>query len=74
MVMTEKQIEKLRVIWKDCKTGVAKNKESKTQLIQLFNEIHGTNYKTNTNCSACLNTVYSTFVNIIKKLDAKKNS
>tara|TARA_R100001440_G_scaffold8122_1_gene15658 strand:+ start:10579 stop:10803 length:225 start_codon:yes stop_codon:yes gene_type:complete len=74
MVMTEEQIVKLRDIWQHCKTGMAKNKEAKAQLIELFNEIHGTNYKTNSNCSSCLNTVYRGFVNIIRKLDAEENS
>ena len=72
--MTEEQIIKLREIWKDCKNGIAKNKQSKAALIELFNEIHGTNYKKNSNCSSCLNTVYKGFVNIIKKLDEKENT
>ena len=72
--MTKEQKKRLREMWQHCKTGVAKNKEAKAQLIELYNEIHKTNYKTNSNCSACLNTVYKGFVNIIRKLDEEENT
>ncbi len=51
-------IKEAKDIWKDIDKGVAKDHETKAKLIELYNTIYGTNYKTTTNCSSCLQSVY----------------
>tara|TARA_R100000781_G_C4039990_1_gene113638 strand:+ start:22 stop:420 length:399 start_codon:yes stop_codon:yes gene_type:complete len=44
-------------IWKGIKTGTALDHKYKKRAIELYNTIHGTSYKTGSNCGSCLNTV-----------------
>jgi hypothetical protein len=60
-------INEVLYIWKDLKTGVAKNVETKKRMIELYNTIHGTNYGTHTNCGSCISTCFDG----IKKLYEK---
>jgi len=48
-------IEEVLLIWKDVKTGIAKNQAVKKRMITLFNTIYGSNYNTGTSCGTCLN-------------------
>ena len=57
-------IDEILDIWKDLKTGRAKNTEAKAKMIDLYNTIHNTNYNNHTNCGSCISTCYDT----IKKL------
>ena len=47
-------IDEILDIWKDLKTGRAKDHEAKAKMIDLYNTIHGTNYKNTTNCGSCI--------------------
>ena len=47
-------IEEVLLIWKDIHKGIAKNQTTKKKMIEIFNTIYGTNYKTTTTCSSCL--------------------
>ena len=47
-------IDEILDIWKDLKTGRAKDHEAKAKMIDLYNIIHGTNYKNTTNCGSCI--------------------
>ena len=47
-------IEEVLLIWKDIHKGIAKDQATKKRMIEIFNTIYGTNYKTTTTCSSCL--------------------
>jgi hypothetical protein len=60
-------IDVILVLWKDLKTGRAKNVEAKKKMIETYNTIYNTNYQTHTSCGSCLSTCYDG----IKKLYIK---
>ena len=62
-------IEEILDLWKDLKTGKAKNHQAKKKMITLYNVIHNTNYGTGTNCGSCISTCFDG----IKKLYEKYN-
>ena len=62
-------IDEILDMWKDLKTGRAKNPEAKARMIETYNTIHMTNYGTGTNCGSCLSTCFDG----IKKLYNKYN-
>jgi len=66
--ITETQKQRILNVWQLCKTGVAKTKEAKAELITLYNEIHKTKYKTHTNCSSCIATCYNGIKKIVQTL------
>ena len=51
-------IDEILDLWKDLKTGRAKDQAAKKKMIELYNTIFLGNYSTNTNCSSCLSTMY----------------
>lgn len=51
-------IKEAKDIWKNINKGVAKDHETKAKLIELYNTIYGTTYKTTTNCASCLQSVH----------------
>ena len=51
-------IEEILDVWKDLKTGRAKNTGAKKRMITLHNTIYNTNYGTGTNCGSCLSTCF----------------
>ena len=57
-------IDEILDVWKDLKTGRAKNTGAKKKMIELYNTIYNTNYGTGTNCGSCI----STWFDGIKKL------
>ena len=59
--LKKEQKEEMKDIWKGIKTGKAKNEHYKSRMFNLYNEIHKTNYKGNTNCSSCIGSVYNYF-------------
>jgi len=65
----EELIEECLLIWDDIKTGVAKNVTVKKKMIELYNTIHGTNYKPNSNCGTCLNNCYQGIKQIVNKYE-----
>ena len=62
-------IDEILDLWKDLKTGRAKDVDAKKKMIELYNVIHNTSYGNNTNCGSCLSTCYDG----IKKLYNKYN-
>jgi len=57
-------IDEILDMWKDLKTGRAKNVQAKKRMIETYNVIHMTNYSPTTNCGSCISTCYDA----IKKL------
>ena len=62
-------IDEILDVWKDLKTGRAKNQDAKKKMITLYNTIYMTNYGTGTNCGSCISTCFDG----IKKLYNKYN-
>ena len=65
--LPQELINEVLDIWKDIKTGRAKNVEVKKRMIELYNTIHMTSYKNNTNCGSCLSACYSGIKKLYKK-------
>jgi hypothetical protein len=51
-------VEEILDMWKDLKTGRAKNVAAKKRMIETYNTIYNTNYGTGTSCGSCLSTCY----------------
>ncbi len=60
-------IEEILDIWKDLKTGRAKDVAAKKKMIELYNTIYMINYKTGTNCGSCISTCYDGIKKLYKK-------
>jgi len=57
-------VDEILDMWKDLKTGRAKNVQAKKRMIETYNTIWNTNYNPTTNCGSCISAAY----NGIKKL------
>ena len=53
-------------------TGTAKDVSYKTKMIDLYNEIYKTKYRNTTNCSSCLNSVWTSLMHLNKKYENNK--
>ena len=51
-------VEEILDMWKDLKTGRAKNIQAKKRMIETYNTIYNTNYGTGTNCGSCISTCF----------------
>ena len=51
-------IDEILDMWKDLKTGRAKNQTAKKRMIETYNTIFMTSYSTGTNCGSCISTCY----------------
>jgi hypothetical protein len=60
-------IEEILDMWKDLKTGRAKNQAAKKRMIETYNTIHGSNYSIGTNCGSCLSTCFDGIKKLYKK-------
>jgi len=67
--LPEEIIAEILDVWKDLKTGRAKNIQAKKRMITLYNTIYNSNYGTGTNCGSCISTCFDG----IKKLYNKYN-
>ena len=56
--LPEEIINEILDLWKDLKTGRAKNQAAKGKMIELYNTIHNTNYNTHTSCGSCISTCF----------------
>jgi hypothetical protein len=65
--LPQELINEVLDIWPDLKTGRAKNVEVKKRMIELYNTIHMTSYKNNTNCGSYLSACYSGIKKLYKK-------
>ena len=62
-------IDEILDLWKDLKTGRAKDVAAKKKMIELWNVISGSNYNPGTNCGSCISASFDG----IKKLYNKYN-
>jgi len=62
-------IDEILDVWKDLKTGRAKDVAAKKKMIEIYNTVYNTNYGTGTNCGSCISTCFDG----IKKLYNKYN-
>jgi|TARA_R110002096_G_scaffold209192_2_gene396085 hypothetical protein len=60
-------IEEVLVLWKDLKTGVAKDQATKKKMIEIYNTLYNTNYSAGTNCGSCLSTCFDGIKKIYKE-------
>jgi NAD-dependent dihydropyrimidine dehydrogenase PreA subunit len=60
-------IDEILDIWKDLKTGRAKDVAAKKRMITLYNVIHMTNYGTGTSCGSCLSACFDGIRKLYKK-------
>ena len=51
-------IEEVLDIWKDLKSGRAKDVAAKKRMITVYNTIYNTSYSTGTNCGSCLSSCF----------------
>ena len=65
--LPEEIIDEILDLWKNLKTGRAKDIQAKKKMIELYNTIYMTNYGTGTNCGSCISTCFDG----IKKLYEK---
>tara|TARA_Y100001963_G_C6583532_1_gene354609 strand:- start:230 stop:628 length:399 start_codon:yes stop_codon:yes gene_type:complete len=65
--LPQELINEILDIWKDLKTGVAKDQQAKKKMIELYNTIYNSNYNTGTNCGSCLSTCYDGIKKLYKK-------
>ena len=54
-------------MWKDLKTGRAKNVAAKKRMIETYNTIYNTNYSPGTNCGSCISTCFDGIKKLYKK-------
>ena len=60
-------IDEVLKVWKDLKTGRAKDHIAKRKMIEIYNVIHMTNYSPTTNCGSCISTCFDGIKNLYKK-------
>ena len=56
--LPEEIIDEILDMWKDLKTGRAKDVQAKKRMIETYNTIYMTSYKPTTNCGSCISTWY----------------
>ena len=60
-------IDEILDMWKDLKTGRAKNQAAKKRMIETYNVIQGTSYSPTTNCGSCISTCFDGIKKLYKK-------
>ena len=60
-------IKEIVDLYPSLKTGRAKDQAAKKKMIELYNTIYGTSYKTNTSCGSCISTCYDGITKIYKE-------
>ena len=60
-------IDEILDLWKDLKTGRAKDQEAKRKMIDIYNTVYNTNYSTGTNCGSCISTCFDGIKKLYKK-------
>ena len=56
--LPEEIIDEILDMWKDLKTGRAKDVQAKKRMIETYNTIYMTSYKPTTNCGSCISTCF----------------
>jgi len=54
-------------MWKDLKTGRAKDQAAKKRMIETYNTIFNTNYSPRTNCGSCISTCFDGIKKLYKE-------
>ena len=54
-------------MWKDLKTGRAKDQAAKKRMIETYNTIYNTNYNVRTNCGSCIATCFDGIKKLYKE-------
>ena len=60
-------IDEILDMWKDLKTGRAKDVAAKKRMIETYNVIQGTSYSPTTNCGSCISTCFDGIKKLYKK-------
>tara|TARA_R110001583_G_scaffold74323_3_gene205936 strand:+ start:458 stop:859 length:402 start_codon:yes stop_codon:yes gene_type:complete len=60
-------IDEILDMWKDLKSGRAKDQRAKARMIETYNIIHLTNYNTRTSCGSCISTCFDGIKKLYKK-------
>jgi 5-methylcytosine-specific restriction endonuclease McrA len=60
-------IDEILDMWKDLKTGRAKDVQAKKRMIETYNTIYNTNYTSGTNCGSCISTCFDGIKKLYKK-------
>ena len=60
-------IDEILDIWKDLKTGRAKDQAAKKRMIETYNTIFNTNYSPRTNCGSCISTCFDGIKKLYKE-------
>ena len=51
-------VDEILDMWKDLKTGRAKDQAAKKRMIETYNTIFNTSYNVRTNCGSCISTCF----------------
>ena len=65
--LPQEMIDEVLDMWKDLKTGRAKNQSAKKRMIETYNTIYMTNYSPTTNCGSCISACYDGIKKLYKK-------
>tara|TARA_Y100001963_G_C6559336_1_gene343564 strand:- start:2 stop:403 length:402 start_codon:yes stop_codon:yes gene_type:complete len=65
--LPQELIDEILDVWKDLKSGRAKDVAAKKRMITLYNTIYMTNYSTGTNCGSCISTCFDGIKKLYKK-------
>ena len=65
--LPQELIDEILDVWKDLKSGRAKDVAAKKRMIELYNAIYMTNYSTGTNCGSCISTCFDGIKKLYKK-------
>ena len=60
-------VDEILDMWKDLKTGRAKDQAAKKRMIETYNTIFNTNYSPRTNCGSCIATCFDGIKKLYKE-------
>jgi len=60
-------VDEILNMWKDLKTGRAKDQAAKKRMIETYNTIFNTNYSPRTNCGSCISTCFDGIKKLYKE-------
>jgi hypothetical protein len=60
-------VDEILDMWKDLKTGRAKDQAAKKRMIETYNAIYNTNYRPRTNCGSCISTCFDGIKKLYKE-------
>ena len=63
----EEIIAEIILLWKDLKTGRAKDQAAKKKMIEIYNTLYNTNYSVRTNCGSCIAACFDGIKKIYKE-------